>query len=928
MVWFPDCGMLELALFAGEQVGCDVVHELECESPLLLAREDAVYLQMVVGAPGPDGRRSLDIHSRVELQAERALLDEWTTHARGTLGAQAHGVLAENALVSHAQYPPPDAEPLDVEALHDVLASADLDLGSAFLGLSSAWRADGELVAQVDSPDGLDLKGYVVHPALLDAAIRPAATRLEEGDPVDPSQGDPQVWTPHIWRDVRWRMADHSSLRVKIVASSDGASSVELSDDRGRAVLSGSMLTRQLSRELRAQMGASSRSRSLFALDWRPFEARPRASEGRLFVLEVGGRREQAAAGAPQEKDEGLVHDLSTLLGAESSAWQPTEGQDGDARAAIDCLPGDLCERDTVLVDIRGAGGEVVESAHRIAANALVTLQGLLSDERGWSPRIGIVTRRALAVRAREEVSDLASSVVPGLVRAVQMENPSGLTLIDVDDEEASLLRIPAAVASEEPQVALRDGQAHRARLSRTRTPAASGRLFDPNRTVLITGGLTGLGALVARHLAGVHKVRSLVLAARSGPKAQHAEQLRRELRDLGAEVQILACDVSSRRQVAEVLEAIPDEMPLGGVVHSAAVLDDGILQSLTPDRLSAVLRPKVDGAWHLHELTSQTDLSAFVLFSSVAGVLGSPGQANYAAANAFLDALAAHRRSCGLPGVSIAWGRWEQTDVGSVALQAADLDRLSRLGIGPLSAEEGLSLFDIAAVGEDSPAVALSLDLPTVRSQARNGIVIPLLGDLVGAAAAAPEESGGRLAMRLEGIAHEEREDAVLQFVRAEIAVVMGRAVEEIGADVTFKDLGFDSLGAVDLRNRLSAASGLRLPATLVFSYPTPAALAGYLLREVRVSDPDADESAEAGLRRLEELLARTEPDAEEQMRIGSRLRALVAGLQPRDRGVHEDTVERIQAASTEELFELVEREWADEAVGAVNSVDGEEPS
>ncbi|MGH2879412.1 MAG: type I polyketide synthase [Solirubrobacteraceae bacterium] len=917
-VWFPECGMLELALSAGAQVGCDVVHELECERPVLLPREGAVHLQVLVGGPGPDGRRSIGIHSRIELPGECALLDEWTTHASGTLGAQASRAAVEDAIVAAGDDRQRDREQIDLEALHDALAAADLDLGNAFLGIGSAWRAGDETVAQIEAPDGLDLNGFAVHPALLDAAVRLASL----GDPGERAKYEGSFWTPHIWRDVHCSPTDSSKLTARIAAAQAGVCSLELTDDRERAVLRGSVVMRELSPERRAQMGAPSRSRSLFALDWREFELPRAPNAGRLFVLAQDGS-DGVADGEPA----GVPGGLWTRL--EGDVPSSAGGQSVEARTTVSELPDDLCERDTVLLDLRASGEEVVASAHRIAENALVALQSLLSEENGARPRVCVVTHRALAARAGESVEDVAASVVLGLTRAAQMESPGRLTLVDVDDEHVSLQMITAAVVSEEPQIAIRDGQALRARLARANAAVVPQPLLDPSRTVLITGGLTGLGALIARHLAGVHKVRSLVIAARSGPKAQHAERLRQELTELGAEVRILACDVSSREQVADLLDRVPEEMPLGAVVHSAAVLDDGVLQSLTPDRLRSVLRPKVDGAWHLHELTSQLDLSAFVLFSSVAGVLGNPGQANYAAANAFLDALAAHRRSRGLPGVSIAWGRWEQADVDSVALQAADLDRLARLGVSPLPAEEGLRLFDLALAGLSSTTIALRLDLPKVRALARDGIVVPLLSDVVGVAAAAPEESGRRLAMRLEGVAPDEREDAVLQFVRAEIAVVTGRAVEEIEADVTFKDLGFDSLGAVDLRNRLATASGLRLPATLIFSYPTPAALAGYLAREVRVLGPDAnDDSAEAGLRRLEALLERAKPPAEELERIGSRLRALAGELQTRGRGAENGLVDRIQAASTEELFELVEREWAEEATPTANGTQGEESS
>jgi mycoketide-CoA synthase len=362
-------------------------------------------------------------------------------------------------------------------------------------------------------------------------------------------------------------------------------------------------------------------------------------------------------------------------------------------------------------------------------------------------------------------------------------------------------------------------------------------RPLDPDGTVLITGGTGTLGGLTARHLVTEHGVRHLLLTSRSGPDAPGAAELQAELGELGAQVTIAACDAADRSALGALLDAIPAGHPLTAVVHSTGVLDDGVITTLTHDRVSHVLRPKVDAAVHLHELTLRHDLAAFVIFSSAAGVLGGPGQANYAAANAFLDALAGHRRARGLPATSLAWGHWARTSAMTRKLDGEDLARISRGGLLPMSDEQGLALLDAALRTGEPALVPVSVDTATLRRQAATSVLPTLLRQLVRAparrtaeAAAAPAV-GSSLAGRLAGLSSGEQSALLVDLVRTHVAAVLGHAGREsVDADRAFKDLGFDSLTSVELRNRLAAATGLRLPATLTFDYPTPAALAQYL--------------------------------------------------------------------------------------------------
>ncbi|MFI0742234.1 type I polyketide synthase [Streptomyces sp. NPDC021100] len=363
---------------------------------------------------------------------------------------------------------------------------------------------------------------------------------------------------------------------------------------------------------------------------------------------------------------------------------------------------------------------------------------------------------------------------------------------------------------------------------------------LDPGGTVLITGGTGVLGALVARHLVTEHGVRRLVLVSRRGLQAPGAAELVEELSVLGAEdVTVEACDASDREALAAVLEHVPG---LTAVVHAAGVLDDGLVESLTPERLEAVLRPKVDAAWNLHELTLDRDLSAFVLFSSAAGTLGGPGQANYAAANAYLDALAQHRRAAGLPAHSLAWGFWEERSDMTAHLDDADVRRMSGSGVTGLSTEEGLALFDAALAAE--PALSLPVRLDPAALRLSGDLLPPLLRGLVSgparraladAGAASVADRRAALVQRLTGLTSGERFSILMDLVRGNVAAVLGHGSPDgVQANKAFQELGFDSLTAVELRNRLNAATGLRLPAGLVFDHPTPGALARHLLAEL----------------------------------------------------------------------------------------------
>jgi short-subunit dehydrogenase/acyl carrier protein len=408
----------------------------------------------------------------------------------------------------------------------------------------------------------------------------------------------------------------------------------------------------------------------------------------------------------------------------------------------------------------------------------------------------------------------------------------------------------------------------------------------DPQGTVLITGGTGVLGGLVARHLVTRHQVGHLVLASRQGPAAPGATELHAELTALGADVKIAACDAANRDALAALLAAIPAEHPLTGVIHAAGALDDAPLSAQSPERVDAVFGPKVDAAWNLHELTAGLPLAWFVLFSSLAGTLGSPGQANYAAANAALDALAQQRRSSGLPAVSLAWGYWDTATGMTGHLTEADRQRLQRTGITPMTSQHGLDMLDVALASPHSALVPAPFSTATLNAQARNGTLPPMLAGLAAPVPAVSAVGPSRakapdLAAQLAGLPADQQQALLLTVIRTATATVLGHnSPAAIKPTATFKELGFDSLTAIELRNHLTAATGVHLPATLIFDFPTPTALSQDLHQQLTGTRPASihDElgQLEQMLDSLSQAITAMAPDDSGRQSAAGRMREL----------------------------------------------------
>ncbi|MFE6855387.1 SDR family NAD(P)-dependent oxidoreductase, partial [Streptomyces sp. NPDC057674] len=451
---------------------------------------------------------------------------------------------------------------------------------------------------------------------------------------------------------------------------------------------------------------------------------------------------------------------------------------------------------------------------------------------------------------------------------------------------------------------------------------------LDPDGTVLVTGATGALGGLVARHLVTEHGARRLLLVSRRGPDAPDARELAAELTESGAQVTLAACDTADRDALAHLLDGVR----LTAVVHAAGVLDDGVITALDPQRLDTVLAPKAVAARNLHELTADHDLAAFVLFSSVMGVIGGGGQGNYAAANAYLDALAQHRRAQHLPALSLAWGMWADSAgrpgaagmAGS--LSEADRVRLARTGLAPIDRTEGLALLDAALRMDTAALVPAPLDRTTLGAL---GTQLPtVLRDLAPAAprpaqaaatAAAPPTAA--LRDRLAALAPAEREELLLDLVRVQTAAVLGRSsASGIPADRSFKDMGCDSLTLVELRNRLQTSADLRLPATFLFNYPTPIAVVAHLHTELAPAETEPDSSGDStavpglvALDGLEAALADLPDDTQDDVRdeIVQRLQALAARVPAQRTPAHDtDLAARVESASVDELLAFIDSE------------------
>ncbi|WP_413790184.1 SDR family NAD(P)-dependent oxidoreductase [Streptomyces asoensis] len=895
VVLVPGTGLVELVVRAGDEVGCGVVEELVIEAPLVVPESGGVRVQVAVGGLDESGARAVTVYSASEDTAGDHDSGVWTRHAAGRLRPALAG---DARLVGFdvSVWPPVGAErvPLDVGGLYEEMRGRGYAFGPAFRGLRAVWRRGEEVFAEVVLPEEQRETAvrFGIHPALFDAAMH--ARQLVRPDEAVAGSGGSRTVLPFSWNDVALHAVGASALRVRLVSPGPDVLSLQAADETGEPVLTmDSLVFREVSaNRLGAAAGAGGGDGSLFRVEWAELPV-PAMSSDRV------------------------------------ASWVALAGAEEVAAAAVDAP-------DVVVLEAYGDGTGGGDEVLALTVRVLGVVQAWLVAPAFENGKLVVITRGAMPAGGDADVTDPAGAAVWGLIRAAQSENPDRIILLDTAAgsgldvggvDMGSVLA--AALATGEPQIAMRGAALSTPRLVRYTTGAAVPdvpAVFDSEGTVLVTGGTGSLGAMVARHLVAGHGVRRLLLVSRRGSDAEGAAELVAELGESGAVVTVCACDVADRDAVAAVLAAVPVEHPLTGVVHLAGVLDDGVIGALTPERIEGVFAPKVTAVRHLDELTRELapQLASFIVFSSAAALLGSAGQGSYAAANSYLDALMAHRRAAGLPGVSMAWGLWEQSTGLTARLSEIDQARMSRGGILPLTPAEGMALFDAALRGSAALVVPIKLDLRRLRADAAAGRGLPeLLAGLVqggrrqvraGGRQVGVGESGGGLAARLAGLSAQEQEALLLDFVRGHVAVVLGHAgMAKVGAETAFKDSGFDSLTSVELRNRLRGATGLKLAATVVFDYPNPLSLARHLHRELGTTTQPvvATHPLLAELSRLDAALATTPADDSVRAQVTARLQGLLAswslanGTPPAEEELDFD------AASDDELFDLIDTEF-----------------
>ncbi|WP_167660021.1 type I polyketide synthase [Nocardia mangyaensis] len=784
-VLLPGTAFVELAIAAGDRVGCPRIEELTLTAPLLLPAHGATQIQVI--ATGDATGYLVSVHARTDD-------NPWTQHATGTVVPASLQTPTADPIRQ-----PADAVDIDVTDVYDRFAAFGYEYGPGFRGLRQLARRGAELFADVRLPEALvpEVNRFLLHPALLDAALHallPGATTHS-----------PRSGLPFLWTGTTVHATGATQVRVHATPTAQGGTRLRLTDTAGNAVATvDSVLLRD------ADLGSlrSPDVPPLFGIEWTPV-ATPESARGSQQWAMLG-------TGADVVRS----YDNAASLAAAVDAGSPVPS--------------------AVLVLSRpDPATDLVVDTHRRCRAILDTLAKWLPETRWQQTPLVVITVGATGPAPR----DPAGAAVRGLVRTAQTEHPGRVVFIDLDPEVAlpqQLSNLP--LDSGEPELAVRAGTALAPRLRRTGPAKAgdAGPLFDPSGTVLITGATGTLGGLLARHLVEHHGVRHLLLVSRRGNRAPGAGELRRGLTELGARVTISACDVTDRTAVATLIDSVSTHHPLRAIIHTAGTLDDATVTALTSDQLTRVLAPKVDAAWHLHELTSHLDLTAFVLYSSISGVLGGAGQANYAAGNQFLDALAEHRRALGLPATAMVWGLWAESSGLTGHLAESDVVRMARAGVLPMSSAEAMSLFD-RALG-DGAAVAVAARLDT-RIHERSDTVPALFRALVrgGRRRAATTVDIGDLARRLSSLTPRQRSDEVRDLVARETALVLGYpAGRAVPIESPFSELGFDSLTAIELRNRLGSATGLALTTGLVFDHPTVSSLTEHLLeRLVGAADP-----------------------------------------------------------------------------------------
>jgi len=904
----PGAAFVELVTHAGRHVNCAHLDELVFQAPLVLSETSGVAVQVAVGAADHAGRRSVTVHSR---RTGSAAGSAWTLHAEGTLAPVATGSVPGTPMA----WPPTGAEPIDVTDVYARLAERGYAYGPAFAGLRAAWRYGDDMYGEVALPSVVrgEAGRFGLHPALLDAALQvPVAGLIER---------ESEAVMPFSWSGITIHAQGASSLRVAFRRTGPDSSTMLLTDDAGEPVASfDSIVARPVSREqLRNAVETATDTNAgdeHYRVEWRALPSgTPPPIAGTWLAVVADG---QPANGWASSTVRRLAARMPGLV-----TWTVPCGRLD--RAALTQRLRELAASGTTPVGVLSLLAEDEAPCDDSAAlpqglaGTLVLTQALLDAE--LDVPLWAATQGAVAAGPEDRIGSPTQALVWGFGRVAGLEHPrlwGGLIDLPETVDDHAVAELAGVLASSgENEVAVRSQGVLARRLVRAATPEQEPPEWRPRGTVLVTGGTGRLGAEVARWLAD-RGAEHLVLASRSGADAAGAQSLVEELAAKGASVSVVACDIADRDSVADLLASVPAERPLTALVHAAASLDGGPIVDTTPAEFGDILAAKVLGAAHLDELLDHDSIQTVLLFGSISATWGVGNQSAYSAANAYLDALARERHDRGGHTVSVAWGPWE---AGLLTNDTAMADVLRSGGLPLLPVDSGLANLD-RIVAEDEPCpIVVRVEWPRFHPRFTSLRPSPLLADLpdvrrlsaAESSSAESETSAGRgaaLIEKLTALPEEDREPAVLDLVCSQVAAVLGYdSAEQVDRKRAFKDVGFDSLLAVKLRNRLNTVTGLRLPVTLVFDYPNPTSLASFLRSEVAASVPSPTDAALAEFDRLEaSLSAISSEETDVRDVLVSRARELLSRLSgPAQAPSADGDVATLTAASDDELFSFI---------------------
>jgi acyl transferase domain-containing protein/acyl carrier protein len=816
----PGTALVEFALRAGEQAGCEVLDELTLEVPLVLPERGAVQVQVSVDAPDPAGRRSLEVHARREDALPGA---GWVLHARGTLSptGATTGTATSTAATSSAassgtggeQWPPAGAVPAAPEELYTRLAGTGYGYGPSFRGLHRAWRRGQEAFAEVRLPEEHHDQAarYAIHPALLDAALH-CAFLTGATDPAT-------LKLPFSWTGIRLHAAGATALRVKATPTGPDTITLTTTDDTGRTLVAVERVSFQQVSVADMDVSQAEQDDSLFHVEWTAGPADP-AIEPEHWAVVGEGRTE--------------LRSSLTSSGIYADAYP-------DFTALANAITGGKAVDVVLVAPASGAAGaETSESVAQAAALSLSYIQTWLADRAFDSLRLVFVTHGAVSV-ADEKIDKrsrfMAGASAWGVIRSAQLEYPGRFTLLDTDGRRPSWRAARVAICTGEAQMAVRQGETLVPRLVRvSAAPAVQRTSSRPSRAAgaaLIVGGHERPVRSLARHLATERAARHVIMAGEC--EAGDDSGFTREMAELGVRVTGAARETADPDTLRQLFAAASAEQMVTEIVYAVSVPDDGAIASWPAEDFSRAVRRAMDTILYLDGLARDQEGPQFVLLSSAAGILGDGKRAGLAALSAVIDALGRDRARRGLATRSLAWGGQDEG-----AVDFAEESRATR-GARQAALKRAFAVSEsYDGVGGTTVLAGVEWNVPDLRKQAATSTLPPLFRRLFPARPRVPRSTAATTETGLKDwftdLTEQELDSKLLDLVHANVATVLGYdSKDSVSADVAFRDLGIDSMTAVDLRNRINAATGLKLRSTMVFDHPSCAALAEHLKESLR---------------------------------------------------------------------------------------------